>query len=220
MTEDRDTKILAAIKKLTYKKTKIIRWRQLKSETGLSDGSLDRGLTSLQKYGHISAVKISGKNAYALKEFENELKEASQRADTQTMSLLPKIEMEITQKIHGLYQKRVLPIVGFNLFNPNSVPVRVKLKTSVILGGQNLGLVEDAKGYYCGKRIHEFNADRGFGNGSFSIPQICVNSKEELTIEVRSFVIDEFGKEYERLPESWTYMRDSNDWYYEPSAFT
>jgi hypothetical protein len=221
MTEDRDHKILTAFKKLASKKIEIVRWRQLKSETDLTDGSLSRGLTNLQKYGSISVAKISGRNAYALKEFEDKLKEKSQRSYKKKILISqPKINMNVTQTIHGSKQKRFLPSVGFNLFNPNSFPVKVKLKTSVILGGRNLGFVKDKKGYYFGKRIINLNVGGGLGNGNFSIPQECVTSREELTIEIQSVVIDQFDNEYQRLPQSWTYMRDTNNWYYEPSGFT
>jgi hypothetical protein len=57
-------------------------------------------------------------------------------------------------------------------------------------------------------------------NGSFTIPEECIQSDEELTIEFKTAVFDQEGNLFHRLPESWTYIRDNNSWYFEPSEFS
>ena len=48
-----------------------------------------------------------------------------------------------------------------------------------------------------------------------SIPKECMNSTEELTIEIRVRIIEQ-DREHRLRPVSWTYMRKENDWSYEP----
>lgn len=139
----------------------------------------------------------------------------------------PRLNMEITQRIIGHpHDKREFPSVGFNMFNPNDYPIRVKLELRTILGGRNLGLIQDRKGYYSGKIEVNLNPMgkppiiKGLINGNFAIPKECLDSTEELTIEVRATIIDQNNRKYELLPESWTYMRKHNAWFYEPKTFT
>jgi len=133
---------------------------------------------------------------------------------------IPRTNFEITQRIFKNPQtKRQLPSVGFNLFNLNDYPIGVKVEARAILGGRNLGLIQDRKGYYSGKTEWSLNPWGGVVNGNFTIPKECVESNEELTIEVRVTIIENGSKRTLR-PVSWTYMRIENDWFYEPRAFT
>jgi len=135
---------------------------------------------------------------------------------------IPKIGFKITQqRANHHHHKRELPIVGFNMFpNPNDYPIRVKVEARIILGGRNLGLIRDRKGYYSGETEWNLNPGDAVLNGSFSVPKEAVNSVEELTIEIRATIIDPSEKEHRLLPRSWTYMRKKNTWYYEPGTFT
>jgi hypothetical protein len=131
----------------------------------------------------------------------------------------PKLMFFVTQDIQGSL-KRQLPSVGFNLVNPNNYSLKVRLEVRVILGGKNLGLIQDRKGYYNGKAVIGLEPGEGFWHGNFSVPEECVHSDEELTLEVRSRAINPDNKEYIFLSKSWTYMRKKNSWFYEPRAFT
>jgi hypothetical protein len=85
----------------------------------------------------------------------------------------PALKYDVTQnvllpnlKLSGV--KRRLPHVGFYIFNPNEYPIKVRLEVRVILGGKNLGLIKDNKGYYNGKTDMPFEPNAGLYNGNFS----------------------------------------------------
>lgn len=132
----------------------------------------------------------------------------------------PRVDYRITQHIrnHPLLRRK-LPDVGFNIHNLNDYPVRVKVETRTILGGRNLGLKKDKKGYYSGETPWNVNPGK-IAFGHFNVPKECLDSNEELTIEIRATMIDPNDKEYIQLPVSWTYVRKRNEWYFEPTAFT
>jgi hypothetical protein len=133
----------------------------------------------------------------------------------------PKIPFFITEKILGHpLLKRQLPSVGFNIISSNNYPLRVRIEARTILGGRNLGLIQDIKGYYNGETEIGLEPGEGFANGSFSVPEECVKSNEELSIEVRVTAIYQDNREYKLFPKSWTYKRDENIWFYEPREFT
>jgi hypothetical protein len=133
---------------------------------------------------------------------------------------VPLVNFEITQKIFGnSLVRRQLPSVGFNLFNLSEYPVGIKVEAKTILAGRVLGLIQDRKGYYSGKTVWNLNPWGGIVNGNFTIPEECVDSTGELTIEVLVTIIDR-DKEHELRPVSWTYLRKENDWFYEPRSFT
>lgn len=133
----------------------------------------------------------------------------------------PKIHFFATQNVIGYpLIKRQLPVVGFNLWNRSEYPARVRVEVRSILGGRDLGLIDDQKGYYNGRTVMEFEPGEGFANGSFKVPEECVKSSEELTVEVRVTAMSPGNREYRVSPKSWTYKRDENSWYYEPRAFT
>ena len=138
-----------------------------------------------------------------------------------TRHLVPPIHFRITQTIqNNLSILREFPNVGFNLSHRGAMflPVRVKVEAKVILGEKDLGLIEDKKGYYCGKTLWHLNPTVTiFGN--FTVPNKCVNTKEDIKIEVRATVVDQYEREHEHLPLCWTYMREKNRWFLEPRSF-
>jgi hypothetical protein len=73
-------------------------------------------------------------------------------------------------------------------------------------------------GYYDGETPWNLNPYSLFF-GHFSIPRECVNSREILTIEVSTAFENIDGKGFKYLPVAWTYMRDKNQWFYEPREF-
>jgi len=134
----------------------------------------------------------------------------------------PRLKFEITQRIRNIPGvRRQLPRIGFNIFpNPNDYPIRVRVEARTILGGKSLGLIRDKKRYYSGETEWNLNPGDSVWNANFDVPKECVNSTEELTIEVRATIIDQDNREHTLLPRSWTYMRKHNMWYYEPKSFT
>lgn len=140
-----------------------------------------------------------------------------------TRHLVPPIHFEVTQVIRdnislGLRKFRD---VGFNLSHNGVVflPVRVRVEAKVILGGKDLGFIEGTKGYYNGETVWHLNPTSKI-YGHFNVQKKCAESKEDLKIEVRVTVIDEYGREHRHLPQCWTYMREKNYWYLEPRSFT
>jgi len=85
----------------------------------------------------------------------------------------------------------------------------------MFLGGRDLGLVHDAKGYYDGHKEIRFEPGEGYEDGVFSILEECVKSDEELGLRVDVTLIDPRNIEH-KISRSWTYLRDKNDWSYEP----
>lgn len=128
----------------------------------------------------------------------------------------PRIRFEPTQKTSSLPQTVLqLPAVGFNMKSRNNYPVQVRTEVRMFLGGRDLGLVHDAKGYYDGHKEIRFEPGEGYEDGVFSILEECVKSDEELGLRVDVTLIDPRNIEH-KISRSWTYLRDKNDWSYEP----
>ncbi len=100
----------------------------------------------------------------------------------------------------------------------DSLPVKAKVEAKTILGGKDLGLIKDRIGYYSGKAEWNLNPRTSIF-GHFSVPRQCVDSTEDLKIEVRITIVDQYGREHKYLPHCWTYVRESNNWYLEPRSF-
>ncbi len=131
----------------------------------------------------------------------------------------PKVEFNITQQRGS--SKVNLPNVASNLVNRSSYQLGIRLKVWVLLGGRNLGLINDLKGYYNGKRLILARPGGGFGDGCFSVPSECVNSDEELSLSFVATIIDrdEPDKCPFKIEGSYTHRRQLNDWFYEPTLF-
>jgi hypothetical protein len=132
----------------------------------------------------------------------------------------PKVEFIVTQQ-RGL-SKVHLPTVAFNLANWSRHQLNIRLQVWAFLGGRNLGLITDSKGYYNGKRlIHAEPDGGGFGNGCFSVPYECVNSNEELSLSLVATLLDrnDPDKSPYKIIGSYTHRRKENDWFYEPTLF-
>lgn len=136
----------------------------------------------------------------------------------------PLVHFNITQAVqNNPMVKRTLPNVGFNIRNWSDSPIRAKVKTRVFLGGKDLGLVKGSHrgrkymGYYDGKALWNLNPYVIlFGN--FNVPKTCTETDQNLRIEVSVNLIDIDGQEHKLLPVSWTFMRDKNDWFLEPTG--
>lgn len=138
--------------------------------------------------------------------------------------LFPMVHFKITQAIQNNPRiQRKLPNVGFNIRSSNDSPIKAKVEARVFLGDKDLGLVKGSQrggkymGYYDGKTLWNLNPYTiAFGN--FSVPKICAETDQNLRIEVSVTLIDIDGQEYKLLPVSWTFMRDKNDWFFEPTG--
>ncbi len=136
----------------------------------------------------------------------------------------PLVYFNITQIVRNDPRlKRNLPNVGFNMRNWNDSPIMAKVEGKVFLGDKNLGLVTGSRrggkyiGYYDGNTLWNLNPyAMVFGN--FNVPKICAKTDENLRIEVRVTLIDMDERQYELLPVSWTFMRNVNDWFFEPAG--
>lgn len=129
-------------------------------------------------------------------------------------SLISPAESENTRAI------RPLPFVATRLQHfGDSLPVQVRVEAKVILGDRKLGLVRDSTGYYNGRVRWNINPRTVF-SGGFSIPQECATSNEELKIEMRVTVIDQFKREHKLLPQCFRYVRERGFWNLEPKSFT
>jgi len=120
---------------------------------------------------------------------------------------------------------RQLPQVGTYMLNRNDYPIKVRVEARTLLDGKEVGLIKDRKGYYSGEREWRLDPHRGMANGSFTLQEECWRSienghNEELNIEFRITATDRDEKERKLSPRSWTYVKNTNVWFFEPTAFT
>lgn len=113
-----------------------------------------------------------------------------------------------------------LDFVGFQIGHlGDSLPVQITVEAKIILGDEDKGLVPDTNGYYSGETRWNINPRRTI-IGGFHLPEAVANSDEELKIEFRVTIIDQYGREHKELPQCWGYLKDSNSWNLEPRQFT
>lgn len=158
-------------------------------------------------------------NKYRIKELK---RRREQIYEKYTRHLVPPIHFRITQRIRNdPHHKRHLPSVGFIMEHyGDSLPIRLKVVVKVFLGSEDLGpITSPKKPYYSGDIIWNFNPRRIFF-GNFGVPKKCLNSTEYLTLEVQVTIIDQYDRPHELYPVCYTYMRDENDWYLEPTSFS
>lgn len=134
---------------------------------------------------------------------------------------IPPIFFEITQLIgRGATKRTPLPEVGFNIMNLGDLPVRFRVKTRVLLGNSDLGLIRNPKKpYYSGGILWSLNPHITFF-GVFSVPRKCLDSVEDLRIEVQVTVIDNYERLHELNPACYTYVGNENRWISEPTSFS
>lgn len=127
----------------------------------------------------------------------------------------PKIKFFVAQE---LLRKLQFPQVGWEAYNDSPYQLRARIEIHPILGGHDLFPLSDD--YINGN--HPYGVEPKspvFGNGCFSLPQVCATSKDELVLEIRAIVEDvndpEKG-EYKLLPSCWKYAREYDTWSYNP----
>jgi len=144
--------------------------------------------------------------------------------DKHTAHLVPLIKFGITQTLinpstgNNSDKKRDLPIVGFYIFHGGGpYPVKLKVKASTYLGGKFIhDFSKCPHDLYSGQRIWHMNPGSGVINGNFGIPKEVVDTTKQLKIRVEVKVIDIYDREHALLPVEYIYMREANDWYFEP----
>lgn len=156
-------------------------------------------------------------NKYKPKELKSRREQIYER---HTRHLVPPIHFQLNQQRVNNPESHKLPFVGFNLrHHGDSLPVKIRVEAKVIVGKEDKGIVEDKSGYYNGKVEWNINP-RTFFWGGFSIPSKYAETTEELKIEVRVTVIDQYEREHKYLPQCWRYVRTGNFWNLEPRSFT
>jgi hypothetical protein len=109
--------------------------------------------------------------------------------------------------------------VHFLLSNSGGFPpAKARMRITVFLGKRRLGGVSgDVHGYYSGQAILHLNPSTKI-NGNFGLPPVCATSKQTLRIQVDITVIDIYDREHTLLPSCFTYVRDDNYWFLEPTS--
>jgi len=136
----------------------------------------------------------------------------------------PIVNFNITQAIQNNPRiRRTLPDVGFDMRSWNDSPVTARVTAKVILGEEDLGLVKGHQqagkyiGYYNGKTLWNLNPYQVVF-GHFHVPKKCATSDDVLRIEVEVTLIEIDGREHKLLPVGWTFMRNKNAWFFEPTG--
>lgn len=137
-----------------------------------------------------------------------------------TMHLVPPIQFYLDQRQIDGNTSYKLPFVGFRLQHlGDSLPVSVRVEAKIVYDGKDLGIVDDANGYYSGKEKWNINP-RTLVGGVFSLPIENVEGDKELKVEVRVTVIDQIRREHKLLPQCFRYVKDGDFWDLEPHSFT
>jgi len=113
-----------------------------------------------------------------------------------------------------------LPRVGFVIENHGvNLRIRLKVRIRAFLGGKEINIQTDPrKQYYTEGITWNLNAGHNFF-GNFSIDKKCVESKEDLILEVRVTAIDTYDRPHDLLPTCYTYVPKKKCWYTEPTSF-
>jgi hypothetical protein len=115
-----------------------------------------------------------------------------------------------------------LPFVGFRLQHyGTSLPAKLRVEMKVIISDNDLGIINDPSGYYDGRTVWNLNPHVLFWGGtSISAEQFARVATEELKIEVRVTLIDQFGRPHRLLPQCYRWVEDGRFWNLEPRSFT
>jgi hypothetical protein len=118
-----------------------------------------------------------------------------------------------------MIQDRKLPAVGFSIANYGRFPpVTARVKATVFLGDRRIGIVQDVHHYYNGETPWHLNPGIEI-HGNFTIPTECVSSSETIRIQLDVKIIDAYEREHALLPFCYTHIRESAEWFLEPTSF-
>jgi hypothetical protein len=140
--------------------------------------------------------------------------------DKYTRHLVPIVAFDILQGAPNKPELSTFPtIITFVTHRSSSLPVRARVEIKHVLGGKDLGVMKDTTGYYSGETVWHLNPAVEF-HGNFTVLKECQDSKDDLKIEVRLTIIDEYERPHRMLPTAWTYVREGRYWFMEPRSFT
>jgi hypothetical protein len=138
-------------------------------------------------------------------------------------------------QIYDKYTRHLVPIVTFDvetntqtfptihtivIHASTSLPVKARIEVKHILNlTKDLGIMKDEHGYYSGETEWNLNPARRI-NGNYTLPEECQNSEDDLKIEARLTIIDQYDRHHVMLPQAWTFDRNTETWFLEPRSFT
>jgi len=157
-------------------------------------------------------------NKYRIKELK---KRREQIYDKYTRHLVPRLNFYLTPRMSDPSHLR-LPRVGFVMENFGPfLPVRFNVNVDVFLGSEKLKPILDPKRPYYTQDGIKWNLNAGLNFfGNFGIPEKCIDSKEELLIELRVTVIDPYDRPHELLPICQRYVPKGKYWQTDPTSFS
>lgn len=143
-----------------------------------------------------------------------------------TRHLVPPIDWQITQLIgKGARERTPLPRVGFNISHLGDFPpAKAKVQVKVFLGYRNLGVIKNPEKPYYSDGIRWNLNPRHMVFGNFGVPTECVESSEDLKLEVKLTIIDIYDRLHELYPVCYTFVRNrqvlsKGQWFTEPTSF-
>ncbi len=186
-----------------------------------TDNNIDNGIPLCYdchaKIGHYNLEHPLG-NKYKPEELKAR---REQIYEEHTTRVIPPIHFWLDQtKANG--SQHQLPFVGFRAQHyGTSLPAKLRVEMKVIISDTDLGLINDPSGYYVGRTIWNINPHVFFWGGiSISAAQFARVATEELKIEVRVTLIDQFERSHKLLPQCYRWVKDGNFWNLEPRSFT
>jgi len=169
---------------------------------------------------HSEIGKYNKKHPLGNKYKPEELKARREQVyEEYTRHLVPPIHSHLDQtKIDG--SKHTLPFVGFRLSHlSDSLPVNIRVEAKIIHNKKVLGIVSDPSGYYTGHTKWNINPRTLFWGG-FNLLKEVADKPDDIKIEIRVTIIDQFEREHKLLPQCYRYIKDGDFWNLEPRSFT
>jgi hypothetical protein len=147
--------------------------------------------------------------------------------DKYTRHLVPLVTFNIEQGAPDKPMLSTFPtIITYVAHRSPSLPVKARIEVKKVLGNQDLGIIQDEKGYYSGETDWHLNPASVI-RGNFSVSKEYENQKD-FRIEARLTVIDEYERPHTFLPQAWTWVKrkdphsekEQRYWFLEPRSFT
>jgi len=170
-------------------------------------------------------------NHIKLQEFRTQFKKAIRdclenpdKPDSRVLDILPSrltshLAPPINFNVLPVYYKNNQPRASFIITNLGPLPAKVKITIRAFLGKKDIGLIQDKLGYYWGQT--KWNLDAGLQfRGNSALKKEAIESRAKLRLEVRATVFDIHDQPHEKLPLCFTYVKDKNYWYTEPTSFS
>lgn len=157
-------------------------------------------------------------NKYRFKELE---KRREQIYEKYTRQLIPPLIWYLVPRLGDPTPFRnELPEAGFIIENHGfHLPTNLKIMVRAFLGEEEIKVdTNPKKPYYNQEITWNLNSGHTF-HGWFRIDKLCVNSDDELIVEVKVTAIDTYERSHDLLPNCFTYLRKEKAWYTEPTSF-